>query len=186
MPFVSQPELAPGSSTAFGTGDIVASAFLSPSKSRGGLTWGAGPVFSLPTTTDPLLGSGKWSAGPTAVVLKQQGPWTYGGLVSHMWDVADTGDPDRSDVNQSFLQPFLAFTTKGAFTYTVNSESSANWEATSGEEWTVPINVTVSKITKFGPFPMSLGAGAGYFVESPTGGPDWKLRFQATVLLPRR
>jgi len=185
VPFVSQPELAPGSGTTFGTGDIVASGFFSPSNSSGGLTWGVGPVCSLPTTTDPLLGSGKWSAGPTAVALKQQGPWTYGGLVNHLVDVADTGDPERSDVNQSFLQPFLAFTTKQAVTYNVSSEATANWEASSGEEWTIPINVNVSKITKFGPFPLSLGGGAGYFIESPPGGPEWKLRFQATILLPR-
>jgi len=185
LPFVSQPELAPGSGTAFGTGDIVASGFFSPSKTQGGLTWGVGPVLSLPTTTDPLLGSGKWSAGPTAVVLKQQGPWTYGGLVNHLWSVADTGDPERSDVNQSYLQPFLAYNTRKAVTYSISSESSANWEAASGEEWTIPVNLFVSKVTRFGPFPMSLGVGGGYYVESPTGGPDWKLRFQATLILPR-
>ncbi len=185
MPFISQPELAPGTGTVFGMGDIVASAFFSPSKTRDGLTWGVGPVFSLPATTDPLLGSGKWSAGPTGVVLKQGGPWTYGGLVNHLWDVADTGDTDRPDVNQSFIQPFLAYTTKAAVTYTVQSESSANWEADGGEEWTVPINLLVSKVTKFGPFPMSIGGGYGYFVESPTGGPDWKLRFSVTLLFPR-
>ncbi len=85
----------------------------------------------------------------------------------------------------SFFQPFLAHTTKKAVTYSINSESSANWEAASGEKWTIPINLFVSKVTRFGPFPMSLGAGTGYFVESPMGGPDWKLRFVATLILPR-
>jgi len=185
LPFVSQPELFPGSGTAFGTGDIITSLFFSPSKSTG-LTWGVGPVFSLPTTTDPLLGSGKWSIGPTAVALKQSGPWTYGGLVNHLWSVADTGDLERSDVNQSFIQPFLAYNTPNGVTYTIQSETSANWEADSGEKWTVPVNVIVNKLTQFGPFPMSIGGGFGYYVESPTGGPDWKLRFQATLILPRK
>lgn len=45
-----------------------------------GIVWGASPVFLLPTSTDELLGSGKWGAGPTTVVLKQDGPWTYGML----------------------------------------------------------------------------------------------------------
>lgn len=186
LPFVSQPQLAPGGDSASGTGDIVASAFFSPAASEGGLTWGVGPVLSLPTTTDPLLGTGKWSIGPTAVVLKQSGPWTYGGLVNHLWSIADTGDADRADVNQSFLQPFLSYTTKNAVTYTLQSESVANWEADGGEEWTVPINAIVSKVTSFGPFPLSVGAGVGYYAESPTGGPDWKLRFQATIILPRK
>lgn len=81
LPFVNQPAgLTPGSQTASGTGDIVASAFFSPK--RAGVAWGIGPVFGLPTTTDPLLGSGTWSIGPTAVVLKQKGPWTTGALES--------------------------------------------------------------------------------------------------------
>ncbi len=186
LPFVSQPELGSGDGATFGMGDIVTSLFFSPSKVKGGLTWGVGPVFSLPTTTDPVLGSGKWSVGPTALVLKQTGPWTYGGLVNHLWSVADTGDPDRPDVSQSFIQPFLAYNTKNGVTYTVQSESSLNTKAVSGEKWTVPINLNISKLTSFGPFPMSIGGGFGYFVESPAGGPDWKIRFQATLILPRK
>ena len=87
---------------------------------------------------------------------------------------------------QSFIQPFLAYNTKSALTYTIQSESSANWEAESGDKWTIPINLVVSKLTSFGPFPLSIGGGVGYFAESPGGGPDWKLRFQATLILPRK
>jgi len=182
LPFISQPPLTAGSETAFGTGDIVASAFFSPKES--GVTWGVGPVFGIPTTTNPALGSGKWSIGPTAVVLKQSGPWTYGGLVNHLWSFADTGDSERSDVNQTFIQPFLAYTTPKAVTFTLQSESTANWEAESGQRWTVPVNVLVSKVTKLGPFPFSIAAGAGYYVESPNIGPDWKLRLAFTLILP--
>lgn len=182
LPFISQPPLTSGSDTAFGTGDIVASAFFSPKESK--LVWGVGPVFGIPTTSDPALGSGKWSIGPTFVVLKQNGPWTYGGLVNHLWSFADTGDTERSDVNQSFIQPFLAYTTDKAVTFTVQSESTANWEADSDQRWTVPINVIVSKVTRFGPFPLSIAAGGGYYVESPEIGPDWKLRLAFTLILP--
>jgi len=184
LPFVSQPPLSAGGETEFGTGDVVASAFFSPAAPEGGI-WGVGPVFGIPTTSNPALGSGKWSIGPTAVYLKQQGRWTYGGLVNHLWSIADTGDRDRADVNQSFLQPFLAYTTPGAVTFTVNSESTANWEADSGQKWTIPINAVVSKVTGLGPFPMSLAVGAGYFIEAPRGGPEWKLRLAATIILPR-
>jgi len=183
MPYVSQPVLTAGGEPRSGLSDIVASAFFSPVKS--GVTWGIGPVMSLPTTTDPLLGSGKWSAGPTAVVLQQAGPWTYGFLVNHLWSFANSGNVERSDVNQTFLQPFLAYTTKSAVTLTLQSESTANWEAASGEEWTIPINAVLSKVTRLGPFPFSVAAGAGVFVEQPTGGPEWKLRTQFVLILPR-
>lgn len=184
LPYVSQPSLGPGAPSTSGVGDMLFSLFLSPVKSDIAI-WGVGPVIALPMNTDPSLGSGKWSAGPTGVVLKQSGQWTYGALVNHLWSFANTGDIERNDVNQSYMQPFVAYTTKSAVTFNVSSESTANWEAPSGEKWTVPINFNVSKVTKLGPFPFSLGGGFGVFVEKPEGAPEWKVRFTATLILPR-
>ena len=93
LPFISQPSPTPGESAAFGTGDITLSAFVSPK--GGSVTWGVGPAFGIPTTTDPLLGNGKWTIGPTAVVLKLSGPWTCGFLVNQLWSFADTSDVER-------------------------------------------------------------------------------------------
>ncbi len=184
LPYVSQPSLVTGAPSASGVSDMLLSLFFSPVESRIAI-WGIGPVVALPMTTDPFLGSGKWSAGPTAVVLKQSGQWTYGALVNHLWSFADTGDIARNDVDQTYLQPFLAYTTKTAVTYSASSESTANWQAPSGEEWTIPINFSVSKVTKLGPFPFSFAAGGGVFVEKPDAAPEWKLRFTATLILPR-
>ena len=186
LPVIGQPPLVEGGTSSFGTGDIVLSAFVSPSQ-PGRAIWGVGPVLGLPTTTNPFLGSGKWSIGPTAVVLKQTGPWTYGALVNHLWSYASVSQSakDRADVNQTFLQPFLAYATPAGVTYTINSEATANWKASDGDKWTVPINVQVTKITRFGPFPFSMGAAAGVYAASPTGGPSWKLRAVFVLLLPR-
>jgi hypothetical protein len=183
LPFVNQPALVPGGFSTAGTSDIVLSAFFSPVESKRAV-WGVGPVFALPTTTDPFLGSGKWSIGPTAVVLKQAGPFTYGALFNHLWSFANTGNYERTDINQTYLQPFLSYTTKTAVTLGVASESSANWE-TDDDTWTVPIIFNVSKVTRLGPFPFSLGGGIGFFAAKPEGGPDWKLRMNATLILPR-
>ena len=159
------------------------SAFLSPTESKRAV-WGVGPVFALPTTTDPFLGSGKWSIGPTAVALKQAGQITYGALVNHLWSVANTGNYERADVNQTYLQPFLSYTTKTAVTFGVSSESSANWEA-DDDTWTVPLVFNLSKVTRLGPFPFSLGGGFAMFAAGPDTAPDWKLRMTATLILPR-
>jgi hypothetical protein len=114
LPILSQPPLVPGGDTRFGTSDITLSLFLSPK--QGGLIWGFGPALTLPTTTDPFLGSGQWSLGPTFVVLKQQGPWTIGALANQLWSYASTGDVERQDVNQMFLQPFVAHSSKSGVT----------------------------------------------------------------------
>ena len=181
VPLVSQPALTEGSAPAFGVSDVLTSFFLSPS--RGSVTWGLGPVISLPSTMEPTLGSGKWSAGPTAVVLKQSGPWTYGALWNQVWSFS--GDASRRDVNQMFLQPFLAYQATRTVTLTLQSESVANWEADEGK-WTVPINILVSKLSSFGVFPASYQIGFGGFVAHPDTGPSWKIRGAIVVLLPRR
>jgi hypothetical protein len=141
-------------------------------------------VLSMPSTSEPTLGSGRWSAGPTVVVLEQSGRWTYGGLANHLWSFA--GEAGRKNVEQTFVQPFVAYATPAGVTYSVNSESTANWKASSGERWTVPINLTLSKMARFGPFPASYAVGAGYFVEKPSGGADWKVRMAVTIVLPKR
>src|SRR5436190_18566328 len=103
-PLVSQPALTDDGVVASGIADITTSFFISPAKS--GITWGAGPVIVLPSTSEPTLGTGKWSAGPTIVALKQAGALTVGALWNQVWSFS--GDSGRSDVNQMFLQPFLA------------------------------------------------------------------------------
>jgi hypothetical protein len=59
-----------------------------------------------------------------------------------------------------------------------------NWEASSGQQWTVPINFMVSKIAFFGPFPASYQVGLGYYIVHPDAGPTWKIRVNFTLLLP--
>ena len=185
MPLIGQPPLVDGAASTFGMGDILASAFFSPADSSK-VIWGVGPVVSLPTTTDPYLGSGKWSGGPTFVILKQKGPWTYGVLWNQIWSFADAIDADRPEVSQMFVQPFLAHTNKRAVTYQLSSESTANWKADDGDQWTVPIIAMASKVSSFGPFIASYGVGVGGYVVSPEGGPDWKLRAMFTLLLPKK
>lgn len=77
VPVVSQEDVFPGAGSQFGLGDTLASLFFSPKRpTAGGMLWGAGPVFLVPTGTDDLLTGKKWGLGPTGVVLTQAGPWT--------------------------------------------------------------------------------------------------------------
>jgi hypothetical protein len=181
VPLVSQPSLTDGGAPAFGVSDVLTSFFFSPK--TGGIVWGVGPVVSLPSTSMPTLGTGKWSAGPTSVVLKQAGPWTVGALWNQVWSFA--GAAVRNDVNQMFLQPFLAYQATRTLTLTVQSETTANWEV-DDDRWTVPINVIVAKLSTFGVFPASYQLGFGGFPVHPEIGPSWKIRGAIVILLPRR
>jgi hypothetical protein len=184
VPIVDQDDIFPGAGHQFGLGDTVQSLFLSPSPvplgSGANLIWGAGPVFLLPTGTDDLLTTDKWGAGPTAVVLVQSGPWTVGALTNHIWSFA--GDEARADVSATFIQPFVSYTTKDAWTFSLNTESTYDWVA---EQWTVPVHAGVSKVLKIGDQPVSLGGTVRYYADSPDGGPhDWGARASLTFLFP--
>ncbi|RXV66508.1 hypothetical protein C6W92_03315 [Roseovarius sp. A46] len=182
LPITSQDDIFPGAGDQFGLGDTTLSMFFSPVKPAfGKWIWGVGPVAVLSTATDDLLGAEKWGLGPTAVALTQSGPWTVGALANHVWSFA--GDSDRADINNTFLQPFVSYTTPTAWTYTLNTETSYNWEA---EEWSIPINAQVSKLTRIGNQPVSIGVGARYWADStPTGPEGWGTRAFITFLFPK-
>jgi hypothetical protein len=180
VPYVYQEDVI-GTTSQSGLSDTVQSLFFSPkAPTASGWIWGAGPVLLLPTATDDLLGAEKWGAGPTAVVLKQQSGWTYGALANHLWSFA--GDENRADVNATFLQPFLSYTTRKQTTFTLNTEATYDWDNT---QWTVPLNLSAAQLLKVGRLPVQFALGARYYAEKPATGPEWGLRFTVTFLFPK-
>jgi hypothetical protein len=176
--------LQPQNRSQDGLSDTTQSFFFSPKNpGRFGLIWGLGPVFLYPTGTHPFLGTGTFSIGPTLVVLKQAGPWTAGALMNQLWSVVI--EEHRSSLNQMFVQPFIAYTTKTHTTFTLSSESTANWNATSDDgKWTVPLIFQISQILKIRKQPISLQIGGKYYADTPRYGPNWGVRFALTLLYP--
>ena len=182
LPVVWQDEVFPGAGSQSGIGDVVQSVFFSPkAPTAGGLIWGAGPVLLLPTGSNDLLTADKWGAGPTGVVIRQQGPWTVGALANHIWSFA--GNSSRANVNATFLQPFLTYTTPSATTFSLNTESTYDWNS---RQWRVPINSGVAQILRIGDQLVQVGAVARYWADVPDGGPHgWGFRLSVTLLFPR-
>ena len=113
------------------------------------------------------------------MALIQPGKWTVGALFNHLWSLS--GANDRSDVNQTFLQPFANYNLGGGLSVGVSTEATGNWEA--DEVWTAPILFSVSKVTLLGKRPVSFSAAAGPTV-SPDGGANWRFRPAGDVPLP--
>lgn len=182
LPVIWQDEIQPGAASQSGTGDTVQSFFVSPKEpTASGWIWGLGPVFLLPTGADEWLSGEKWGAGPTGVALKQVGPWTYGLLANHLWSFA--GDRDRADISTTFLQPFMSYTTPTAWSFTLQTESTYDWE---NDQWSVPVHALASKVLKVGSQLVSVGGGVRYWAEGPDTGPHgWGVRFFVTLLFPR-
>lgn len=184
LPIAWQDDIAGNSGTQFGLGDTLQSFFLVPSSrdtALGAFTYGIGPAVTWATSTDRLLGSGTWGLGPTGVFLFQKSGWTWGALATQQWGIAETRS-NVPELNLTLLQPFISYTTPDQWTYALNTESSYNWTS---EEWSVPINFTVSKLTRFGQQPVQLQVGVRYWADSPTGGPEgFGARTQISFIFP--
>jgi len=182
LPIIDQDDIPTTGLGESGIGDIVQSLFFSPKKpTSNGVIWGIGPVFLVPAASDNALGSEKWGVGPTAVALKQDGPWTYGALANHVESFA--GDSKRAYVSGTLLQPFVSYITKTKTTFGLNLESTYDWNS---DQWSVPINFTVNQLLMAGKHPYQIGAGVRYWAESPDNRPEgWGVRLQLTFLFPK-
>ncbi len=179
------PEIPGGTAGdgATGLGDINYTPFLSPAVPKG-FIWGIGPSITFPTATDDQLGSGKWSAGLSGIVLVQPKPWSLGLLARQLWSFA--GDGDRQDVNQFLLQPFVNYNLDKGWYLLTDMAWVANWDAPSDEQWTIPIGGGFGKLMKFGNQPVNMRLEYYYNVEKPKAAPDQSVSFTFQLLFPKK
>lgn len=172
----------PSRSSEFGLGNIQYMAYFSPAK-PGKVIWGLGPVVELPTNTDSALGTDTWSAGPAAVVLTMPGNWVVGVLAQNIWDFAS--DNDEPDINKSTLQPIINYNLDDGWYLSATTTMTANWEADSGDEWTVPLGGGFGRLIRFGKQPVDFKLMSYWNVEKPEFGADWSLQFTVKFLIPK-
>ena len=185
LPIIWQDDIAGNSGTQAGLGDTLQSFFLVPNSRNtalGDLTYGIGPAVTWATSTDRLLGSGTWGLGPTGVFLFQKVRLDLGRFgdpaVGNSRDAQQRSgvEPNAACSLSSLTQPRIIGPTR------LNTESSYNWTS---EEWSVPINFTVSKLTRIGEQPVQLQAGVRYWADSPAGGPEgFGARTQISFIFP--
>lgn len=181
VPYVSQFNISGTAQHQSGLSDIVASAFFSPTNSKNGLTWGAGPVLLFPTGSNAYLTGKKFGVGPTIVALKQANGWTYGALFNQIWSVA--GSSDRADISQMFLNPFLTYNWKSGAGITAAVEYTQNWKASNANIFFIPM---FSGLTSFGKQKVSLSIGPRFNISAPDAVKSrFGLRAGATLLFPK-
>jgi hypothetical protein len=116
------------------------------------------------------------------VALAQPGPWTLGILVNNVWSFA--GDSDRADVNKGLLQYFVVRQLGGGWYVNSAPSITVNWQAESGQKWTVPFGAGFGKVAFLGKLPVNVQVGAYVNAVKPDSGPDWQVRVQLQALLP--
>ncbi|MFZ4634827.1 MAG: hypothetical protein ACOYNO_11525 [Saprospiraceae bacterium] len=178
FPIVSQFDITGENTSQSGLGDAVVSGFFSPKNSA--VTWGVGPAFLLPTATEKALGSEKFGVGPSVVALKQSNGWTYGGLANHIVSVA--GNDDRSDVNATFLNPFVTYNWKSGAGLSAVLEYTHDWE--NDVDVTMFAFPSFSGVTKFGKQTVSFGISPRWHF-APETRPRYGVRAAVTAVFPK-
>jgi hypothetical protein len=173
IPLKYIPDIKSPTGSVFGLGDIILTGFFSPSR-LGRYIWGLGPVLSLPTATDEVLGSGKWSAGASVVLVTQRKRWLAGFIAFNIWSFAGAGD--RPDVNVMQIDPIFRYHLGNRWMLVSSPTIVADWTAPEGEEWLV------------GGQGWSVEVQAFYNAVHPDTYPfpDWTMLFQVQFIGIRR
>ncbi len=181
-PFVYQEEIFPGADTQFGVGDLTQVVYLAAVQpGRRGWVAGAGPLLRIPSSSDELLSSEKWSLGPSLALVRQHDDVTLGLIGGHVWSVA--GDEDRPDISVTTLEPFITWRTEGLWNLSLRTTASYNHKE---DEWTVPLILSVEKLASFLTRPVTITFGLRYWAEGPDAAPhDFGFRFGVTLVLQK-
>jgi hypothetical protein len=164
-----------------GFGDMYYVALFAPKEGipmlNGNFLWGAGFDAGFPTASDDILGTDKWTAGPSAIGVYMGPKWKVGGLVQQYWDYA--GDDDRDDVSLMNFQYFVYYSLDDVTSIGASPNIIANWEQGSNDRWTVPVGLGINRTFQFGKLPVRIGAEVHYSAIQPDNIPssEWGFRF---------
>lgn len=145
---------------------------------KNGLLWAVGAVGTLPTATNSAAGGGQFRFGPEALLAKFE-PWgLYGVFPGHQWNVVG----DSYQFSTSTAQFFLIGLPGDGWSVGSTPNLSYDWV---NDDWTIPVNLTVSKTVTIGSLPVKLAAEANYYVVRPDAfGPEWMIGFSITPVVP--
>jgi hypothetical protein len=166
--------------SAYGVANVTIESFYAPNTGSSWI-WGVGPYAVSPSGNSGYFGSQQTGAGVTGVVLNRDGPWTYGLLAYQSWSVG--GNPTFGTQNNLYGQPFLAYTNKDAWTFTLETQAQYNYDA---HRTTNPLYLGISKLEVFDKLPVQFSAGPTYYLSNTPGGPSgWGGRAVITFVFPK-
>jgi hypothetical protein len=162
-------------------------------KSNKETIWGAGPYLQVPAGQSGEFGSRQWGAGVRAVFLTKPKPWTLGIKTYQSWSLggpAGAGtptSPGTGTTNTFSAWPFMAYVTENAWVYSLDSESTYNYDA---RRTFNPVNAGIGKVVRIGDVPIDFSVGARYIISGypstlqyPGTSRGWGGRAQLTFIL---
>jgi hypothetical protein len=146
--------------------------------------WGVGFDLGLDTASEDVLGTGKYSAGPSALAVYMGETFKGGALVQHYWDFA--GDDDRNNVNMSNIQYLYDWSLDEVTSIGAGPNILINWDQNSDNRYTVPVGLGINRTFQFGKVPVRMGLEYFKTVISPDDvvASDWSVRFYVIPAIP--
>ena len=141
---------------------------------KSGLLWAVGLAGTLPTATDDRLGKDLWGLGPEMILGYIQKWGVVGGVISHQWDVAGSGD---GDIDVTSLNYFYGFQLGGGWQFGAAPTITYDHTRESGDRWTVPVGIGISRTQVIAGRPWKVQLQYWNFVEAPDAfGPEHQFR----------
>jgi len=167
-----------------GFGDIQQQTYFTPAKPAT-VTWGAGPIFQFATASPNLgpVGSHQTAAGVDAVGLIMPGNFVMGALVTQLWSIGGSS-PTNPAVNSMLIQPFVNYNFGKGWALSTAPNITANFSATPGQAWTVPLGLGLTKTFRLATTPMQLGVQYYSNIVKPNLAPSTQLKVVMSFLFP--
>lgn len=179
---VPHPTATGGSKRTTTFGDMILATVFSPAHTEPWI-FGVGPTWIFPTAGSDFTGQGKWQVGPAVGGGYITDKFMIAALAQQWWSFA--GDANRKDTSQLNLLPLIYRFFGDGWSVGYSGNILADWKASGGNVWTVPLGLSVGKVIKFGMLPVQVQIAGQYFVERPEFGPKWNVQLQVTPVIPR-
>lgn len=176
-----------------GFGDMIYVGLASPKRSikiestGGAVIWGAGATTMFPTASDEVLGTGKFSLGPAAVIGYLGPKWSLGVFPQHWWSVG--GDSKRDDLSLTNIQYFIYYAPpwdpKAQWRIGMSPNIAINWEA-KGDRASLPVGLGISRLVQIGMLPVQVSVEVDYAIVHPDDKPAgrWDFRVYFVPVIP--
>jgi hypothetical protein len=162
-----------------GLGDIKIKAYLADATQMG-LSWGIGPVIGIPTATDTLLGTGRWTAGPAVTLVYTDGVMVAGIAADGLFSFA--GPESRGDISELGIRPFIYLNNDQGWYIFIDPEFTCNFELPDSQQWTVPLGGGIGKTFTAGKQAMSAYVSGYAKFKHPTDASDLYMKAGLSLL----
>lgn len=147
-----------------GLGDIQFPMLVSPPSEN--WLFGIGPTWLFPSATREVFGQQQWGAGPAAVIGYHTKDWVGGVMPQYTFGIGGWNNKNTPDASYLSMLYFFAYNLPYAWQIGFNPTISYDHNASSGNQWNVPVGLFVAKTVKMGNVPLKFQLGVEYSVIS--------------------